>query len=254
MQGDKSILILKSIVANHGEFTAESYARYWLDVWGTDEYAATYKDSAYKQTLKNTQAGKSVLEAGSTDDDIGHQVHSYTLLPLYINNQSEYVKQSGQLVQLCQNNQNFILTGQFFAHVIYRLIHSNGTIKPSSIITQVADELNNQWLTQLVHDGIKHKNDDCIQYAESIGTSCSTEFGLPEVIQTIARYEDDADPWDAIRVSNDIGGNNAPRTIGIASILYAYRINTIEQSKIWPIVQQIQAKQRVDDLLNQLIK
>ena len=194
----------------------------------------TSVDHATKETLKGLKEGKTGREAGSTDDDLSFSARCFPLLALFHDNEDKLAATAKQLTSSFQSGENEAITSEWLARVAYRVIV--GRQKPSTAIEAVTQQLNNHFLSTAVKKGqataAQPDLDALRTFGEKktfgertvyTGLSCGVEHGVPGVVHFVVKYEDAADPTEALIEDVSAGGNSNARSVAIAVLLFGYR-------------------------------
>ena len=215
--GDVAVVQLESIL-ERGAWDQHAYAKHWQQRWQTLD---GWKDQATRHTLDNMAAGKPVGMAGSNeDDDIGHLARLFTLLSLHLD-EDAMATSAREMVAVTQTDQRCSSSAEFFARTLTRVQATRA--RPTTVMQQVAAEMDDDWLTVKVRAGLSSARQDDLTAMRRFGTACYIDSSLPGVVHFVARYEDADDPLEALVEDNAVGGNNAARNILIAALLYAHR-------------------------------
>jgi len=82
------------------------------------------------------------------------------------------------------------------------------------------------------------------------GLSCSINFGVPAYVHYLVKYSNEI-PSTAVIHDINLGGNNAARSIAIATSLISYKgINNDSKFKEW--INGLKKKREIEQLLSQI--
>jgi len=244
-------------LAKDHKFHPDIYSKHLVQSWETHH---GYKDHATSDTIKNLKEGKSGLSAASSDDDLGHSSKFFPLLAAY-EKEDELASAARALVAVQQANPNNILTGEFLSRVIFRIYHSRTA--PIDAIKNVTAELNNDWLTAAVQQGINSAAEDDASFIHSLGQvktsgdkkiytglSCSINYGLPAFVHYAIKYSNSL-PSQAVIHDINIGGNSAARSIAIATALISWK-GIKDDQKFHEWIGGLKKKTQIEGLLQQI--
>jgi ADP-ribosylglycohydrolase len=212
--GDQTLVLLKSIAADSG-FDQKSFARSWREFF---ESYDGYFDGATKETRENFSSGKGLTEAGSGSDDLAGAARIAPLAFFYRDDLELFIDTARDQTILTHNNQTVIDSAEFFARVVWQVLHGE---KPAAAANRiVSQEFNREPYAKWVEDGLRSVEKDTRQAILDIGQMCEVEAAFPGVIHLIAKYEDNL--TEGLIENVMAGGDSAGRGLLVGMILGAH--------------------------------
>jgi len=196
--GDQSLLLLKSIAANHG-FNLLAFKKEWLKKMDANDM---YLDHASKESILKLKDAN----IGSDSDELGGFSRSG---PLFAAPNFDETMLTDE-VKLTHNNPLLITISLFFSRVIQDVLHG----------TSVQDSIERHSnISPFIYDAYEHTLSDDLNIIDSIlvsGQSCSSHFGLPAVLSVLTK---ESDFKKALIQNAYAGGDSASRAMIIGMVL-----------------------------------
>jgi len=226
--GDQILVLLDSLKKNT-KFSADEFSKAWVDWFKT---SSSYKDGASKTTFENIEKGKSGIDAASTSEDISGASRIAPLVVFYANNESELIESAKTQTALTHNNPNIVAISEYFARVLYLVLHNES---PSKALAIAAEKVTEKEVKEGIEKGLKavSATADDEQTVRGFGElknfngnnfytakSCGFRGALPSVVYFVAKYE--TDYASALIQNTGVGGDSAARGLLIGAILGAH--------------------------------
>lgn len=212
--GDQMLLLLESLATASG-FDQTQFAEAWQSFF--DDYEG-YRDKATLTTLGNMGERNSLLNNGSSSDDLGGAARIAPIVYRYANDMESAVHAARHQTALTHNNPAVLDGAEFFVRLTLRTLAGE---KPSTAISHLLkDQFQNTDITDAVSLGLASQDKDTRTIIAEFGQMCSIEAALPGTIHLITRYENDFK--DALVENVMAGGDSAARGMLVGMVLGAY--------------------------------
>ncbi len=177
-----------------------------------------YVDKATRTTLENFARGASPADAGSPSNDLAGAARMVPLVLCYHQDLDELLRAARQQTQMTHNNPEVIESAEFFARVLWRVLHGQS---PLVAVDEVATGLPTTTpLAGWVATGKQLAAMDSITAIGNLGQSCHASHAFPAVIQLLARHEDNL--AEALIDGIMAGGDSAARGILVGAVMAAH--------------------------------
>lgn len=235
--GDQTMWLLES-VSLEKEFSLASFASRWKEYMS--EYQG-YMDGASKATLENLNAGKSVLEAGSSSQDLSVAGRIAPLALLYCDRQEDFEGAAVLQAKLTHNSPGAIEVTRFFSQLLYLVLQG---YSPTNSILAMQNEAEDDKIKHWIKVALVSKSYDTKEAIKSFGQSCSVNTAFPSALHLILKYEDSYE--EAMTENVYAGGDSAARGMVAGMIIGAYKgLDAIP--KRW--IDELNSKSRIEKYL-----
>jgi ADP-ribosylglycohydrolase len=212
--GDQMRVLLESVVACNG-FELEDFARRWRALFA--DYQG-YVDEATQATLENFARGASPANAGSPSNNLAGASRMVPLVLCYHQDLEGLVRAARQQTQMTHNNSEVIESAEFFARVLWRVLHGGSSLAAVDEVTACLPATTP--LAGWVATGKQLAVMDSVTAIGSLGQSCHASHAFPSVIQLLARHEDNL--AEALIDGIMAGGDSAARGILVGAVMAAH--------------------------------
>ena len=236
--GDQMLLLLASLSTASG-FDQTQFAEAWQSFFNDYE---GYRDKATLTTLQGMTEGNSLLDNGSSSDDLGGAARIAPIVYAYSHDLDSAIQAARHQTALTHNNVLVLDSADFFVRLAFSALAGE---KPS---TAIADLLENKFQNTDIADfislGLASQDKDTRTIIAEFGQMCSVEAALPGTIHLITKYENDFK--EALVENVMAGGDGAARGMLVGMVLGAY--SGIEAlPKDW--LDTLNTRNRIDQLL-----
>jgi len=212
--GDQMLLLLGSLVNNSG-FDRTQFAQAWQSFFGDYE---GYQDKATLTTLQNMTRESSLLDKGSSSDELGGAARIAPIVYGYATDMDSAIRAARHQTALTHNNPSVLDSAEFFVRLAVRTLAGE---KPSAVISHLLeDRFKNTDIEDALFLGLKSQDQDTRTIITEFGQMCSVEAALPGTIHLITKYEDDLK--EALVENVMAGGESSARGMLAGMVLGAY--------------------------------
>ena len=239
--GDQMLLLLSSIVTASG-FEQTQFAGDWQSFFNDYE---GYRDKATLTTLQNMTERNTLLDNGSSSDELGGAARIAPIVYAYSHDVDAAIQAARQQTALTHNNPSVLDAAEFFVRLAFEALAGK---RPSATI---ADLLENRFQNTDIADsiflGLESQDKDTRTIIAEFGQMCSVEAALPGTIHLIAKYQNDFK--EALVENVMAGGDSASRGMFVGMVLGAY--SGVDALPIdW--LNTLNARDRIDELLSRV--
>jgi ADP-ribosylglycohydrolase len=207
-------VLLESLAARGG-FDPEDFSRLWQQLFAGYK---GYYDQATKGTLENLSLGKTILEAGSSSNDLSGAARIAPLVYCLGQDEEGLVLAARTQTDMTHRDSLTVDASGFFARVAFRVL--NG-MRPVTALEEVSSTFYKGLRLQLwANKGIESCPSESVQTIKTFGQDCHTPDAFPSVIHLICRYENDLK--EALVQNVMAGGDSAARGLAVGMILGAH--------------------------------
>jgi len=241
--GDQMLLLLASIASASG-FDQTQFAGDWQSFFKDYE---GYRDKATLTTLQNMTENNSLLDNGSSSDELGGAARIAPIVYAYSHDMDQAIQASRQQTALTHNNQTVLDAAEFFVRLAFSTLTGE---RPSATITDLLENrFQNSDIADSLFLGLESQDKDTRTTIAEFGQMCSVETALPGTIHLITKYEKDLK--EALVENVMAGGDSSSRGMFVGMVLGAY--SGIDALPIdW--LNTLNARDRIDELLAALDK
>ncbi len=212
--GDQMLLLLESLVDASG-FDQARFAEAWQSFFKDYE---GYRDKATLTTLQNMTEGNSLLNNGSSSDDLGGAARIAPIVYRYANDMESAIQAARHQTALTHNNSAVLDSAEFFVRLAFRALAGE---KPSAAISHLLeDQFQDTDITDALSLGLASQDKDTRTIIAEFGQMCSVEAALPGTIHLITKYENDFK--EALVENVMAGGDGAARGMLVGMVLGAH--------------------------------
>jgi len=236
--GDQMLLLLASIATASG-FDQKQFAGDWQSFFNDYE---GYRDKATLTTLQNMTERNSLLDNGSSSDELGGAARIAPIVYACGHDMDLAIQASRQQTALTHNNPSVLDAAEFFVRLAFSTLAGE---KPSAAIADLLENrFQNTDIADTVSLGLESQDKDTRTIIAEFGQMCSLETALPGTIHLITTYENDLK--EALVENVMAGGDSSSRGMFVGMILGAY--SGIDALPIdW--LNTLNARDRIDELL-----
>ncbi len=239
--GDQMLLLLESLVDASG-FDQTQFAQAWQSFFESYE---GYRDKATLTTLQNMTERNSLLDNGSSSDELAGAARIAPIVYRYTDNLESAIQAARHQTALTHNNSAVLNSAEFFIRLSFRTLAGE---KPSAAISHLLENrFQNTDITDSLYLGLTSQDKDTRAVIAEFGQMCSVEAGLPGTIHLITKYENDF--REALVENVMAGGDSAARGMLAGMVLGAH--NGMDAlPKDW--LESLNARDRIDTLLSRI--
>ena len=239
--GDQMLLLLESLVDASG-FDQTQFAQAWQSFFESYE---GYRDKATLTTLQNMTERNSLLDNGSSSDDLGGAARIAPIVYRYADDLESAIQAARHQTALTHNNSAVLNSAEFFIRLSFRTLAGE---KPSAAISHLLENrFQNTDITDSLYLGLTSQDKDTRAVIAEFGQMCSVEAGLPGTIHLITKYENDF--REALVENVMAGGDSAARGMLAGMVLGAHNGMDV-LPKEW--LETLNARDRIDTLLSRI--
>ncbi len=211
--GDQVMVLLTSL-AESGGFNLEAFARAWRAFFSAYD---GYFDHATKETLKNFEAGRLPLEAGSGSTDLSAAARIAPLACCYADDPQAFVAAARAQTAMTHNVPDGVDAAEFFARTLVAVLAGQ---PPGEALNAVRREhFDRPPFNAWVEAGLDSAGEATRSAIQRFGQQCNIGAGFPGTVHLIAAYEDRFE--DALVANVMAGGDSAARGLLAGTILGA---------------------------------
>jgi ADP-ribosylglycohydrolase len=236
--GDQMLMLLTSLATASG-FDQTQFAEAWQSFFNDYE---GYRDKATLTTLQNMTEGNSLLDNGSSSDDLGGAARIAPIVYCYAHDMESAIQAARYQTALTHNNPSVLDSAEFFVRLAFSALSGE---RPSATIPDLLENrFKNTDIADAVSLGLASQDKDTRTIIAEFGQMCSVEAALPGTIHLITKYENDFK--EALVENVMAGGDGAARGMLVGMVLGAY--SGIEAlPKDW--LDTLNTRNRIDQLL-----
>jgi len=236
--GDQTMVLLESVAHCQG-FDLGHFAESWQALFSAYN---GYFDGATKKTLQNFADGKGPRESGSSSDDLSGAARIAPLAYSYARDLEQLIGAARAQTALTHNHPKVIDSAEFFARVVYRILH--GATPTLALHEVTADHFSGSPCSRWVEQGLKSVDINTRQAVRQLGQMCEVDAAFPAVIHLIVKYETDL--ARALVENVMAGGDSAGRGLIVGMALGAYCGRTVIPEH-W--ISELKARARIAECL-----
>jgi ADP-ribosylglycohydrolase len=212
--GDQMLLLLASIVTASG-FEQTQFAGDWQSF--SNDYEG-YRDKATLTTLQNMMERNSLLDSGSSSDELGGAARIAPIVYANSHDMDSAIQAASQQTALTHNNPSVLDATEFFVRLAFSTLAGE---RPSAVIADLLENrFKNTDIADIVSLGLESQDQDTRTIIAEFGQMCSVEAALPGTIHLITKYESDFK--EALVENVMAGGESAARGMLVGMVLGAY--------------------------------
>lgn len=212
--GDQAMLLLE-MLAETPDYDGATFAKRWRAFFDTYE---GYFDSATKNTLKNFEAGKDFINAGSESDDLAGATRIAPLIYRYYGDLKKLVQSVQAQTVMTHNNPLVAAAAVFLALVTHQVLDG---LTPREAMTKISESNRiDKRLKNLIVLGMTKRSSDTREAIMDFGQMCEIAAALPATIHLIDKYQDDLK--EALVQNIMAGGDSAARGMAVGMVLGAH--------------------------------
>ena len=210
--GDQTLLLLRHL-ASHRAFDRASFAAEWRAFMSSYD---GYRDEATVATLANMDAGRPLVEAGSSSEDLSALSRVAPVVCRYRDERDRLIEVAKSQTSVTHNSFLAVEAAAFLAQVLWIVLNGK---TPMSAITAVAGATEHR-VSELFRAGLRSIHLAGGEAALEFGQGSRIESALPLVVHLIAKYEGSL--RDALIENVAVGGDSASRGMVVGMVLGAF--------------------------------
>ncbi len=242
--GDQTLVLLASL-AKSGEFRPETYASDWQALFA--DYRG-YFDHATKDTLKNMEADRAPLDAGSGSTDLSGAARIAPLACLYANAPQALVDAARAQTALTHNSPDVVDSADLFARTLAYVLAGRPPLEALQAVQR--EHFDRPPFDRWMEDGLASAATPTRSAIKAFGQMCDVGAGFPGVVHLIAAYPNNYE--EALIENVMAGGDSAARGmlagtiigagVGLEGIPARWRDALASKMRIQELLDQIDAQ------------
>ncbi|MDK9709070.1 MAG: ADP-ribosylglycohydrolase family protein [Desulforhopalus sp.] len=240
--GDQSLLLLRHLVLQGGQFSLPAFARQWREFFA--DYSG-YMDRATKATLQNLEQGRSPDTSGSPSTDLGGAARMAPLIYCYRDDLEGLLTAIRAQTALSHNGPGAVDGAVFLAHSCYAILH--GAPPREAFNEALANGIADIDLDLRLRRCLDQPDVSIRQAVKDFGQACSMSAALPGAVYTVLHSPKDLE--GALIETAMAGGDSAARGMVVGMLLGA-GLGMEALPELW--LQNLAAYQEIRTALNKL--
>jgi len=239
--GDQLLLLLESVATSSG-FDQVTFANAWQSFF--KDYQG-YRDKASKTTLENMLAGNSLLESGSSSDDLAGAARISPIVYAHAQDLDTAIQAVRSQTALTHNHPSVLESAEFFTRLAFKVLEGK---RPSEAIPELLEKrFQDTEIAEAGFQGLASREMDTRAAIAEFGQTCSVEAAFPGTVHVMVKFENNFK--DAMVENVMAGGDSAARGI-LAGMIIGAHLGLAAVPEDW--LATLNAGPKIDRLLSKL--